>query len=141
LQSGLFARWSSERSCTVIVGSGIDFIDIGRVERELARKPWAPEQGIFTSSEIDFCNLSKKSALLYAACFAAKEAALKALGIEVQTLACFREVEVLPDLKGNCALRLRGQAQAVSEQLGVHRVSVAVTMNKRLSGAMVVLES
>ena len=125
----------------MIVGSGIDFIGIARVERELVREPWAPDQGIFTSSEINFCNISRKPALLYAACFAAKEATLKALGIEVRTVACFREIEVLPDRKGNCALRLRGQAQAVSEQLGVHRVSVAVTMNKRLSGAMVVLES
>jgi holo-[acyl-carrier protein] synthase len=125
----------------VIIGSGIDFIDSSRLIRELAREPWAPEHGIFTSSEIEFCNVSKKSALLYAACFAAKEAALKALGIEAGTLACFREVEVLPDAKGNCAMRLYGQAQAISKQLGVHRVSVAVTMSKRLSGAAVVLES
>lgn len=125
----------------MIVGSGIDFIESSRVERELAREHWAPEHGIFTSSEIDFCNVSRKSALLYAACFAAKEATLKALGIEVTTLACFRDVEVIPDPKGNCVLRLHRQAQVVSEQLGVHRVSVAVTMNKRLSGAMVVLES
>jgi holo-[acyl-carrier protein] synthase len=125
----------------VIVGLGIDFIDSGRVERELARCPWTPQDGIFTASEIDFCNSKRKSALLYASCFVAKEATLKALGLEVTNLSLFRDVELLRGPEGKAVLRLHGQARSVSQKQGVRRLSVAVTTTARLSGAVVVLES
>ena len=125
----------------MIIGSGIDVVENCRVERELSRASWKPEQGIFSSGEIYFCNHSKKPALLYATCFAAKEAALKALGIETTTLSHFRDVEVVPDQEGHLELRLHGHSQSVSERLGVHRALLSVTTNARLSGAIVVLES
>jgi len=126
----------------VIVGLGIDLIDSARVRRELSRGAWVPEDGIFTESEILQRSSGRGHAALgYAACFAAKEAALKALGMEVKSLACFREVELLSDSDHNLTLKLNGQAQAASRTLGVQRAFVAVTATERMSGAMVVLES
>ncbi len=125
----------------MIIGSGIDIVENRRVQQELSHQSWSPEQGIFTPGEIDFCNHSNKSALLYATCFAAKEAALKALGIETTNLSCFRDVEVLPDGHGNLEIRLHRDSLMASRRLGVQRVSIAVTTNARLSGAIVVLES
>ena len=112
-----------------------------RVERELSRAEWEPEQGVFSSGEIHFCTHSKKPALLFATFFAVKEATLKALGIENTNLSHFHDVEVLPNEQGNLTVRLCGQSQLLSQRLGVHRASVAVTTNARLSGAIVVLES
>lgn len=125
----------------MIVGSGIDVIDNRRVERELALGGWTPEQGIFTISEIKFCNSQKKSALLYAACFAAKEATLKALGIEVPNLTRFHEIELLSEPMGSLTLTLYGQTESEFHRQGVRHVHVAVTTAARLTGAVVVLES
>jgi holo-[acyl-carrier protein] synthase len=125
----------------VIVGSGIDFIDNSRVERELALGAWTPEDGVFTASEIRFCNSGKKPALLFAACFAAKEATLKALGIEVTNLSHLRDVELLPEPSGSFTLKLHGHTQSVSQRLGVRHVCVTVAKAARLTGVVVVVES
>ena len=125
----------------MIVGSGIDVVETGRVERELARIPWQTTHGIFTTDEIHCFNSSKTPTLLFAGCFAAKEATLKALGIAVTNLANFSDIEVLPDPRGNWSLSLHGHSLSISQKLGVQRVSVAVTTSKKLSGAMVVLEA
>lgn len=125
----------------MIIGSGIDVVENCRVERELSREEWQPEQGVFRSGEICFCTHSKRPALLFATIFAAKEAALKALGVECTNLSCFRDVELVPDRDGTLKLKLHGHTRLLSERLGVHRASVAVTTNARLSGAIVVLES
>ncbi len=125
----------------MIIGSGIDVVENRKVERELSRARWEPEQGVFSSGEIHFCNHSKRPTLLFATCFAVKEAALKALGIECTNLSYFRDVEIVQDKHDNLHLVLHGHCRSVSERLCVNRASVAVTTNARLSGAIVVLES
>lgn len=125
----------------MIIGSGIDVIDNGRLERELTRQPWSSDDGVFTRDEINFCNSGKNTALLYAACFAAKEATLKALGIQVTDIRPFCDVELLPDPTGNLVLKLHGSTRSFAGRLGVRHLSVAVTSTERLSGAVVILES
>jgi holo-[acyl-carrier protein] synthase len=125
----------------VIVGSGVDIIETGRLERELAHAPWQAMHGIFTTDEIHCFNISKKPALLFAGCFAAKEATLKALGMAVSNLAHFRDIEVLPDPDGNWNLSLHGYTLSISHKLGALHASVAVTTSTKLSVAMVVLEA
>ncbi len=125
----------------MIIGSGIDVVENSRVQRELSRAEWKPEQGIFRSSEIHFCTHSKRPALQFATLFAVKEATLKALGLETTNLSHFQDVEVLPGKQGKLTIRLYRQSRTLSQRLGVHRASVAVTTKARLSGAIVVLES
>jgi holo-[acyl-carrier protein] synthase len=125
----------------LIVGSGIDVVENSRVEREISAHSWTPEDGIFSSDEVHFCNHSKYPALLFATCFAVKEATLKALGIPSESLASFGEVRVLSLQSGRFEIHLEGNSKSVSRQLGVRRSSVAVTNNSRISGAFVVLES
>ena len=84
----------------MILGIGTDLIEHDRVQRELEQSPWADNDGIFTSQEIARCRVSKRPVVRYAACFAAKEATLKALGLEVGDLGMFREVELAADSKG-----------------------------------------
>ncbi len=125
----------------MIVGSGIDVIETGRLERELERSSWHAQQGIYTAAELRILHTNKKPALLYAAIFAAKEAALKALGFPVLNLANFREVEILPDPAGKWSLHLHGRCLSAGRKLGFKRAVVALTSSKTLSGAMVVLEA
>ena len=123
----------------MIVGLGIDLVTNRRVERELARDEWLQGDGIFTSQEISRCSRNRRPALCYAACFAAKEATLKALGVEVADLGMMREVEV--ELGDRCAIVLHDRMKSESEQLGVRHIRLSIAPSKRQTGAMVILES
>ncbi len=121
----------------MIVGMGVDLLDIRRVERELWRGDWGQGDGIFSPEEIRYCQAFRRPARRYAACFAAKEATLKALGMDVADLAAFREVEVRLDTS---SIALRNRLQQRSDQLGVRRIRLSTTVSRDLSGAMVILE-
>ena len=116
---------------------GVDLLDIRRVERELSRGDWRQGDGIFSPEEIRYCSAIRRPARRYATCFAAKEAALKALGMDVADLAAFREVEVRLDTS---SIALRNRLQQRSDQLGVRRIRLSTTVSRDLSGAMVILE-
>ena len=112
-----------------------------RLTQELARGDWQPENGVFTSGEIDRCSTGKTPALRYAACFAAKEATLKALGVGVSDWAMFREVEIGMDQNGEYAVVLHDRLKSESEQLGVRHIRVSIAAAAKQTGAMVILES
>ena len=125
----------------MIVGLGIDLVENSRVTKELAQGDWRPENGVFTSGEIDRCSTGKNPALRYAACFAAKEAALKALGIGLSDWVMFREVEICRDENGEYTAILHDRLKSKSEQLGVRQIRVSIAAARKQTGAVVILES
>ena len=125
----------------MIVGLGVDLLENSRIAQELARGDWRQENGVFTSEEIKRCSTGKNPALRYAACFAAKEATLKALGVEVSDLAMFREVEIGLDENGEYVVVLHDRLKSESEQLGVRHIRISVAAAAKQTGAMVILES
>lgn len=125
----------------MILGLGIDLLDNRRVEQELLRGNWLLDDGIFTPEEISYCGSSKKPALRYAACFAAKEATLKALGVRVSDLAMFREVEVGRAINNEYKIVLHSRLKAEAEELGVRRINLALARSAKQTGAVVILEA
>ena len=125
----------------MIIGLGVDLVENHRVTQELARGDWRPENGVFTRAEIERCSTGKTPALRYAACFAAKEATLKALGVGVSDWAMFREVEIGLDNNGEYAVVLHDRLKSQAEQLGVRHVRVSIAAAAKQTGAMVILES
>ncbi len=125
----------------MIVGVGIDLVANSRFERELAEREWQEGDGIFTSREISRCRRSRRPAICYAACFAAKEATLKALGVSISDLKTLREIEIGIDARGNCQVTLHERMQSQFAQAGARNLRVAISSGKRQSGAMVILES
>lgn len=124
----------------MVLGTGIDVIAIEDVQRELAQGVWTSADGVFCDSELRYCNAVRSPARRFAACFAAKEAVLKALGVRVSDLAMFREVEVIGIAPGNVKVSLHGRAQRQSSALGVQRVLAALHADRNLAAAMVILE-
>lgn len=124
----------------MIIGTGIDVIESGRLEKELRRAPWLQRDGVFTP-EICFCSLQKYPARFFAAHFAAKEAVLKALGTGATSLAAFRNVEVVHLQDGRKHVCLRGRLRVISTKLGVRRVVLSIANTRKTSSAFVVLES
>jgi len=122
----------------MILGIGIDLMENRHVERELLRDDWRQGDGIFSAEEIRSCSSARRPARHFAACFAAKEATLKALDVPLVDLAMFREIEVGLD---HSSIALRNRLQQRSEQLGVRRIKLSTTVSRDLTGAMVILES
>jgi len=120
----------------VILGMGIDFVETRRLERELARGEWRSEEGIFTPGEIRACRAMAKPAPRFAACFAAKEATLKALCLPIHDLGMFREVEVQLEDR----IVLHDRAKARFGQMGVGSIKLSITYRAGQTGAVVILE-
>jgi holo-[acyl-carrier protein] synthase len=125
---------------TVIVGLGIDLLENSRVERELARGEWLLDEGIFTREEIKHCSGSRKPALRYAACFAAKEATLKAMNARISDLTIFREIEVQAGADSEYRLVLHGGLRTQFECRGARQIRLSVARNAKHTVAMVILE-
>lgn len=124
----------------MIVGLGIDLVDGDRIARELAHGNWDANDGVFTPVEIAYCSSGKHPERRYAACFSAKEATLKALGMEVPDLAIFREVEIRLDGEKKDVV-LRRRAAAAARQLGTCRILLSVAVGPKRAAAMVIMES
>jgi len=124
----------------MILGLGIDLLENGRVEQELVRGEWLPDEGIFTPEEISYCRSAGRPALRYAACFAAKEATLKALGVQADDLAMFHEIEVGPGIGSQHTILLRDRLKTESEQLGVRRIGLSIAHSGNHTAAIVILE-
>jgi holo-[acyl-carrier protein] synthase len=114
-------------------GVGIDLIEIERVERALERRPRLRER-VFTPGEIEASARRRRPARHLAARFAAKEAALKCLGIGGLRL---HEIEVLGGGDEPPRLRLHGGAAEVAEREGIE-LSVSISHSRELATAVVV---
>ncbi len=124
----------------MILGFGVDLLDVGRVEKELAGGEWTADEGIFTPGEICRCSAVLHPASQYAAYFAVKEAVIKALGVQLQDLALFREVEVAHCYGQGYQVILHDRLKAASEQLGVKRIKISVARGAGQGTAVVILE-
>ena len=113
-------------------GIGIDLIEIERIERAIERRPRLAER-VFSRAELDQARDKARPGQHLAARFAAKEAALKALGLGGLRL---HEVEVEGGGTEPPRLRLHGEAAEVAEREGVV-LSVSLTHSRDLAAAVV----
>jgi holo-[acyl-carrier protein] synthase len=116
----------------VILGIGVDLVDISRMDEALRRTP-ALAARLFTESERGAPPAS------LAACFAAKEAVAKALGAPAGLR--WADVEVVRDRAGRPGLAVRGSVADVAGRLGVRRWHVSLTHDAGVSVAFVVAEA
>lgn len=96
------------------VGLGIDLVDIERMRKVLARTPSFAIR-CFSETECKHVSASSDPAKGYAARFAAKEAAVKALGTGFSEGIGVRDIEVVNDAKGKPRLILHGRAQEIAQ--------------------------
>lgn len=126
----------------MIVGLGVDVVDIARVEQLLERHPLRAVTKLFTSRETEYAKTRSQPARHYAARLAAKEAAFKALaGNELARGIAWREIEVLAAAGGPPALVLHGRAAERAAQLGASKLWLSLSHADRSAVACVVLES
>lgn len=119
-------------------GIGIDLCEIHRIEEALARHGERFVARLFRPGEIRRAPGSRRFAEHVAGLFAAKEAAMKALGTGMRGVA-FAEIAITRRPGGPPLLALFGRAKARAEALGVGAAHVTITHGETTAAAVVVL--
>ena len=115
--------------------SGIDIIEIDRIQNVLIKHPERFLRKIFTEYEINYC---RGRATQLAARFASKEAAMKALGTGIRGVG-WREVEVQRLRSGKPYIILHGRAKKRAELMGIKKIELSISHSKNLATAMVIM--
>ena len=125
----------------MIVGVGIDAVDISRAERMFAGKEERMLERLFGETERAYLANKPQPAQHMAVRLAAKEAAYKALsGNELARGIGWRDVEVVSREDGSPELRFYGRAAERLAQLGAETVHVSLTHSAATAVAIVILE-
>jgi len=124
----------------MIVGSGIDLAEIGRIQQSMERYGKRFLDRIYTAAEQAYCLRKRKAAESFAARFAAKEAGAKALGTGISYGVNWLEIEVVREHSGRPTLKFHGRAAEMAARLGATRAALSITHTNDLAMASVVLE-
>jgi holo-[acyl-carrier protein] synthase len=124
----------------MIIGSGIDLIEIGRIQHSMDRYGRRFLDRVFTDAEQDYCLRKRKSAESLAARFAAKEAGAKALGTGISYGVNWLEIEVVREPGGRPNLEFHGRAAEIAARLGVVHAALSLTHTADYAAASVVVE-
>src|SRR5512139_4258335 len=116
------------------LATGVDLIEIARVEEVISRHGKHYLERIYTPAELAQCGRRTES---LAGRFAAKEAAVKALGCGIGDVS-WQEVEILGDEQNAPALTLHGAADQKAKELGLLTWSVSISHSQSHSVAVVV---
>jgi len=125
----------------MIVGSGIDLAEIGRIQQSVDRYGQRFLDRIYTAGEQAYCLRKRKAAESLAARFAAKEAGAKALGTGISFGVSWLEIEVVREPSGRPNLQFHGRAAQIAARLGVARAALSITHTDGLAMASVLLEN
>lgn len=119
------------------VGLGVDLVEVDRIRTILARTPRFASR-VFTEGEAAYCQDRADPAIHFAARFAAKEAAVKALGTGFSEGIGFMDVEVSNDSKGRPALVLHGRAAEKAGEMGVTDIPLSISHTENDAVACVI---
>jgi holo-[acyl-carrier protein] synthase len=125
----------------VIVGVGVDLVDITRVERLLGERGERLMRRLFTDAEVAYARERPHPARHLAVRVAAKEATFKALSAHPEARGIgWREMEVVAAPHEQPSLALHGTAERCAAALGVRRAWLSLTHSDATAGAVVILE-
>ena len=123
----------------MIVGIGIDMIEVDRVTEKINREQGFKEK-IFSPGEISFCESKLNRGENYAARFAAKEAFLKATGQGLALGYNLCDIEVASDQNGKPLLVLKGTFEQKASECNWTKIYVSLSHLKTVACAVVIIE-
>lgn len=121
-----------------IIGSGLDATEIARIASAIERYGERFVQRVFTDGEIAYCRRRRDAASSFAARFAAKEAAMKALGTGHSRGVFWRSIEVVRH-SGPPRLRFHDGAAVRFASMGATGSLLTLTHSRELAIAHVLL--
>jgi len=124
----------------MIYGTGIDLVDIDRIEKIIQKWHVRFLNMVYSPCEIGYCNNKAFPAIHYAARFAAKESFLKSLGMGLGMGIKLKDIEVKNDERGRPILHLNGKAKTILDDHGITSVHLSLSHTWKQAGAVVILE-
>jgi len=135
-----FSRVAKEWE-NMIVGTGIDIAEVPRIRQAIERFGDRFLHRIFTAGEMRYCDSKANRMERYAARFAAKEAAMKALGTGWSHGVRWRDCEVTRLPSGRPTIAFHGKAAEFAARLGVKNAALSLSHTAEQAIAQVILES
>jgi holo-[acyl-carrier protein] synthase len=124
-----------------IVGTGIDICEVARVREAIDRFGQRFLKRVFTQAEREYCESKRNRIERYAARFAAKEAAMKAIGTGLRRGVSWQDFEVGREAGGRPTILIKGKGAEFAEKLGMKRAALSITHTESQAMAQVILES
>ena len=124
----------------MIVGIGIDVAEVKRIRAVIESQGERFLRRVFTLEEVAYCEKFKNKYERYAGRFAAKEAAMKALGTGWSRGVRWVDVEVVRARGVRPILEVNGEARKVADRLGVKNIALSMTHTVEQAIAQVIFE-
>jgi holo-[acyl-carrier protein] synthase len=125
----------------MIVGTGIDIAEVPRIRHTIERFGDRFLRRIYTPGEIRYCDGKANRFERYAARFAAKEAAMKALGTGWNHGVRWVDCEVVRIPGHRPTIAFHGKAGEFAAKLGAKNAALSITHTEDQAFAQVILES
>ena len=125
----------------MIVGIGIDVAEVKRIRAVIESQGERFLRRVFTVEEVAYCEKFKNKYERYAGRFAAKEAAMKALGTGWSRGVRWVDVEVVRHRGRRPTLELKGEARKIADGLGVRNIALSITHTVEQAIAQVIFEA
>jgi holo-[acyl-carrier protein] synthase len=119
---------------------GVDITEVDRIKAAIERYGETFLRRLYTARERDYCEQFKNKYERYAGRFAAKEAAMKALGTGWRRGVRWVDLEVVREKGGRPALALSGEAARIAAKLGVKHIALSITHTETQALAQVIFE-
>jgi holo-[acyl-carrier protein] synthase len=124
----------------VIVGIGMDIAEVARVRAAIERHGERFLKRVYTEDERRYCESKPNRYERFAGRFAAKEAAMKAIGTGWKRGVAWRDFEVRREPSGQPVIRFGGKAAEFANALGVRKALVTISHTCEQAVAQVLLE-
>lgn len=125
----------------MIIGIGVDVIEVDRIRRVIERQGNAFLRHVFTDSETSHApDSATAAAAYYAGRWSAKEAVAKTLGTGIGEACAWRDIEIVRWPSGQPSVQLSGAAAKTAAKLGIKRIHLTISHEKRLACASAVAE-
>jgi holo-[acyl-carrier protein] synthase len=125
----------------MIVGMGIDVAEVSRIREVIESQRDRFLHRVYTENEIAYCEQFRNKYERYAGRFAAKEAAMKALGTGWSRGVRWVDVEVVRQRGGRPTISLQGEARKIADALGVKNIALSITHTADQAIAQVIFEN
>ena len=124
----------------VVLGLGVDMIEIQRIKRALEAKSGKRfERRVFTEGEIAYCRSKADPFPHFAARFAAKEAVMKAFGTGWTARVFWKGIEIRNNELGRPFITFHGKTEELAGEMGVETCQVSLSHNRSQAVAVALL--
>ena len=124
----------------MIFGTGIDIIEVDRINNSIQKYSDRFKKKIFTQKEIDYCHSQADPAKHFAARFTVKEAVLKCFGTGMTGTILWKDIEIDKLNSGQPVLNLHGNGKKLFNQLNLKHIHISITHDKTYAAAHAIAE-